>query len=140
MSRSYSYHLYCHLVWGTWRRLPLIDSAIESTIHASIIKKCHELGATPIAIGGVEDHIHLLVQFNPTHRIANLVKEIKGYSSHLVNHVEQTENRFGWQRGYGAFSVGFQEMPKIEKYIDKQKQHHFNGSLLSQYELDDSYQ
>jgi len=139
MNNSHGYHLYCHLVWGTWNRLPVIESSIEGPIYAAIRKKCADLEATAIAIGGTKNHVHLLIRYQPKHRISDLVKEIKGYSSHLVTHTLRSSEFFKWQTGYGAFSVGKTELVRINNYITSQKQHHWHQTLLSDFELNDVY-
>jgi len=86
--------LYLHLVWATWDRLPLITETVESRLYAAIAEKCRKLKCVPLAIGGIDDHIHLLVRLHTTVAIATLVKEVKGSSSHLVTH-EITPSRQG---------------------------------------------
>jgi REP-associated tyrosine transposase len=73
------------------------------------------------AIGGVEDHIHLLLQFPATIAIAEAVKTIKANSSGWMS---DEIGRFGWQAGYGAFSVSQSNIAAVVKYIQNQKQHH----------------
>ncbi len=58
--------LYPHCVWATWDRLPLITPNIEGRLYAAIAAKCLELKCDMIAIGGIEDHVHLLVRFPTT--------------------------------------------------------------------------
>jgi putative transposase len=89
--------LYLHLVWATWDRLPLITSDVEVAIHACIADKCRELKCEPIAVGGIEDHIHLLVGFHAAMAPATIVKEVKGASSHLMTHKLRPDTFFRWQ-------------------------------------------
>jgi len=70
-------HLYVHLVWATWDRLPLIQPAVEKRLYGAMIKKCREFKCIPIRVGGVEDHTHLLVRLHPTTAVAKLVQEVK---------------------------------------------------------------
>ena len=78
--------LYLHCVWATWDRLPLITPAIESRVYAAVAAKAHELKCEVLAIGGIEDHVHLLVRLPTTLTIADLLKGVKGASSHFVVH------------------------------------------------------
>jgi REP element-mobilizing transposase RayT len=73
------------------------------------------------AIGGMEDHIHLLLQFPQTVAIAQLINTIKVNSSGWMS--EQT-GRFAWQEGYGAFSVSKSNWPEVVRYIRNQERHH----------------
>ena len=127
--------LYVHLVWSTWDRLPLINEAFESRLFSAITKKCRELNCEPIAIGGIEDHIHLLIRIHPAISIADLVKQVKGSSSHLMTHEITPNVFFKWQGGYGAFSVSRNDLSKIRNYIDNQKTHHTEVLLEPDYEM-----
>ncbi len=83
----------------------------------------------PLAINGTEDHVHVLVRFPSTLSIAQLVKEMKGASSHLVNHEIRPAASFKWQGGYGAFTVSKDEVPRLMAYIREQKRHHANRTV-----------
>lgn len=126
--------LFCHLVWGTWDRLPLITPAIEPRLYGAIQRKVRELRGVPIAVGGVEDHVHCLCSFHPTVAIAYLVQQIKGASSHLMTHEVIGLNEFKWQGAYGAFTVGADALPAVRAYILGQKEHHRSGDLWQEWE------
>ena len=84
------------------------------------------------AIGGCADHIHLIVSIPPKHAVAYVVKNLKGASSHYVNHVLCPENiKFTWQNGYGCLTLGEKQRPKAEEYVLKQKQHHKESTTNS---------
>ena len=123
MRRSLN-RVYVHLVWATWDRLPLITSDIEAQVYVAIRDKCREFGCPVYAIGGVEDHVHLLVQMHPTVAVATFVGDVKGASSHLVSHVLKPNDFFKWQGSYGAFSVDSAGMPRVIAYIKNQRIHH----------------
>lgn len=122
--------LYVHCVWATWDRLPLITPQIEEQVHAAIAAKCAELGCTPIAIGGIEDHVHLLAQFPPTLPLTKLVGEVKGASSHLVTHKLAPHAFFKWQGSYGVFTVSIRSLDHVAAYVRNQKQRHAHNMLL----------
>ena len=81
--RSPYTQLYLHIVWATWDRLPLITETIKPRLNAAIAEKCRELKCVPLAVGGIADHVHLLVRLHTTVAVATLAKEVKGASSHL---------------------------------------------------------
>src|SRR5690349_16126114 len=97
--------LYVHCVWSTSRRKPLITLAIEAELYPLISAKCRALNCVALAVGGVDDHVHLLVRFDPMLPVSKLIGQIKGSSAHAINHSVRPGYRFEWQDGYGAFTV-----------------------------------
>ncbi|MBM3143380.1 MAG: IS200/IS605 family transposase [Chloroflexi bacterium] len=134
--KKYSAHteLYIHIIWGTWDRLPLITEAIERRLYAAIAAKCRELTCIPLAIGGIEDHVHLLARLHAPISVSELVKGVKGSSSHLVTHEITPGQFFKWQGSYSAFSVSPADLPRLEVYIANQKQHHAANDLTLEWE------
>lgn len=126
--------LYLHAVWSTWDRLPLITEAIEDRIYAAIAQKCHELKCEPLAIGGIADHVHLLVRLHTTVAVATLLKETKGASSHLVTHEIMPGHFFKWQGAYGAFTIRKSDVTTVKAYILNQKQHHAESEIIEEWE------
>jgi putative transposase len=98
--------------------------SVEEALHAAMTAKCRALGCPPIAVGGVEDHVHLLVSLDPAMNVAKLVKDVKGSSSHLMTHGLAQGSQFRWQSGYGAFSLRHDDVPTVRRYIAQQKEHH----------------
>jgi REP-associated tyrosine transposase len=129
--------LYVHLVWGTAGRLPSISMAIERELFAVIAAKTTELRCVPCAIGGTADHIHLLAKLHTTVSVARLVGEVKGASSHFVNHRLGANGTFAWQSGFGAFTLATDDLSAVSNYVRAQKQHHENRRLEPTLELDD---
>ena len=127
--------LYVHYVWATWDRLPLITDQIEQQIYASILAKSRSLKCEPLAIGGIPDHLHLLVRQQYAVSVADLVKGVKGSSSHLVTHELRQGKFFKWQGGYGAFTVSKVSLDPVIHYINLQKKHHADDDLWSGFEL-----
>lgn len=128
MRTSYT-QLYVHLVWATWDRLPLITPDIQAVIYASIVAKCKKLKCIALAVGGIEDHVHLLVRLHTTIAVATLAKEVKGSTSHLITHEIKPYDFFKWQGAYGAFTIRKDDVPHVQAYIHNQKQHHDDSDL-----------
>ncbi len=126
--------LFLHYVWATWDRLPLLTPQIEQAVYAVILDKCNELKCPVLAIGGMPDHIHLLLRLHTTVSVPELIKEVKGASSHLVNHRISTNESFKWQGCYGAFTLAKDEVPIVQTYIEGQKEHHAKGSFQPEWE------
>jgi REP element-mobilizing transposase RayT len=126
--------MYLHCVWAKTQRLPLLTPAIEPKVYACIAAKGRELECAPIAIGGVEDHVHLLVELSTGIEVRKLMKEVKGASSFLVSHELTPDIFFRWQTGYGAFTVSHKDVPAIKAYIKNQKAHHASRTLVAEWE------
>jgi REP element-mobilizing transposase RayT len=136
--RDTEVEIWVHLVWSTWNRAPLITPDIEKSLHRNLVAQAQHQGCKILAIGGVEDHVHLLISLPSTLSIAQLVKQLKGVSSNFVNHELTRNTSFKWQGSYGAFSVSRWDVKKIIHYIQKQKEHHSSQTLISQLEWNES--
>jgi REP element-mobilizing transposase RayT len=134
--RSAHAALYVHLVWATWERQPFLQEDIKRQMYRLIGAKCQELHAQIIAIGGIEDHVHVLVGVPPMLSVADLVKHLKGASSRIMNKQLETSptHFFKWQDGYGAISVSPSALNEVARYIAQQKEHHAAGSLIAPWE------
>lgn len=128
-------HLYIHCVWATWDREPLISPTIVEPLYAALAAKARELGCDPLAINGMPDHVHMLIEFSATISIARLVGEIKGSSSHLVTHILAPGIWFKWQGAYSVFTVSKRGLPWVRRYIQDQQRHHSDRTLLTDLEL-----
>jgi len=123
------------MIWATWDRLPLITPSIEGRLYAAIATKSRQLKCEPYAIGGVEDHIHLLIRLHPAVSVSQIAKEVKGSSSHLITHEVAPGEFFKWQGAYRAFALRKSEVAKLKAYIENQKHHHAEGTLEMGWEL-----
>src|ERR1041384_7016042 len=92
--------VFLHLVWGTWRRHGFITADLRERLYASMIHHATELGADVVALGGMPDHVHLLVRMPMTISIAEFVRRVKGGSSHFVTRVLEWPEPFKWLGGY----------------------------------------
>ncbi len=127
--------VFVHLVWATWDRLALLVGAVEHDAYRAIEAKCSELSAEVLALGGVEDHVHLLVRLPATLTIAALVKNVKGTSAHLIAQHCHPDQFFKWQGGYAAFSVSIGHLDRVSQYIARQREHHAADTLIPAWEL-----
>ena len=132
MSHSYN-KIWIHAIWSTKNREPLINRDIEVNIYNFIKNQMEEMGCKVSLINGMSDHIHCLFLLNPQKSIANVIKQIKGSSSHYVNQQEFINEKFSWQTGYAAFSVSESVFKKAFYYIKNQKQHHSQNTFEQEY-------
>jgi putative transposase len=128
MRKPYT-QLFVHLVWATWDRLPLLDHALRPRVYRCIQAEAFKLGCEVGAIGGIEDHVHVLARCSPVVSVSNLVKQIKGTSSRLVQRELRPDDFFKWQGSYGAFSIAETNIEAVRRYIRRQEEHHRTGRL-----------
>ena len=118
-----------HFVWATWDRLPLITDDIEASAYGYIRQVCADDHCRVLAVGGMPDHVHLLVAMSSTVSMAQLMQHVKGGSSRLISQNLRPAEWFQWQGSYGAFAVCARDRAKIIAYINNQKAHHTDGIL-----------
>jgi REP element-mobilizing transposase RayT len=124
MRKTMSYiSLHVHIVFATKHRQPIILPSWRERLHEYVGGTVNGLGAYADGVGGVEDHIHLLVGFKATHRISDFMRELKKASSSWVRS-EIGMKGFSWQEGYSAFSVSPTARSAVRKYIQNQEIHH----------------
>ena len=129
--------VYVHLVWATWDRQPLLQGEVRRQVYRAIGAKCEELKADIVALGGIEDHVHVLVALPAALSVADLVRHMKGASSYLVasQHRNDPTGFFRWQGAYGACSVSPDALHEVASYVIHQQAHHAAGSLTARWEL-----
>jgi REP element-mobilizing transposase RayT len=118
--------LYLHLAWATWQRRPLLTPEVQPQAYRLILYECGRLKAELMAIGGLEDHVHLLLKVPTTLAPATLAQQAKGATSHALN---RPGSPFRWQEGYGAFSLSKRHVSAIESYVHRQPEHHAKGEV-----------
>jgi len=115
--------LHYHVVFGTKERIPFINVAWRSRLHDYLGGTIRGLGGFPEGIGGVADHVHLLMGIKATHCLSDVMRELKKGSSAWV-HQEIGNNTFAWQEGYAAFTVSSTARDAVRNYIANQEAHH----------------
>lgn len=120
MSHTYAQNV-IHVVFSTKDRRKAIPKEFQPHIWAYATGICKNHGIFVHAVGGTEDHIHLLIQVPPILALANAVLAIKSNSSRWAN---EEGHPFAWQQGYAAFSVSASIVPVVVRYIRNQEAHH----------------
>ena len=126
--------IWIHAVWSTKERIPIIKTDVEKKIFLFVSNQLKELGCPVRIVNGMPDHIHCLFLMNPQKTITEIVKQIKGSSSHFINQESLIDEKFAWQTGYAAFSVSESAVVKVFDYIKNQKQHHQKHTFQKEYE------
>ena len=118
------------MVWGVKNREPLIQVEFEEPLHNVMAGKAKELGAFVYAVGGIDDHVHLVASVPPRVALADFIGQVKGNSSHFVNHQVSLPYHFSWQAEYGVVSFGGKQLDLVVRYVKNQRQHHLAGTII----------
>jgi len=115
---------YFHCVFATKDRQPLIRPELQERLWPYLGGIARQNGMVAMEIGGVADHVHMLLAMSSTISLAKAMQFVKGGSAKWVHEVFAEHWRFGWQVKYGAFSVSFSQLEKTRTYIQTQAEHH----------------
>ncbi len=115
--------LHYHLVFSTKDRYPFIQPQWQERLFEYLGGTIKGLGGFPQAVGGVADHVHLLLGLKATHCLADFMRELKKASS-MWMHDELNVGTFAWQEGYAAFTVSASVRAGVKRYIANQAEHH----------------
>jgi REP element-mobilizing transposase RayT len=126
--------IWIHAIWATKDRKPLIQLNVENQIYQFISDQLREQDCPVRIINGMPDHIHCLFLLSPQKTISDVVKQIKGSSSHFINQQELIPEKFSWQTGYAAYSVSESVVTKVFEYIQNQKIHHQKKTFQQEYD------
>lgn len=113
-----------HIVFSTKHRKASILATIEEEMHKYLCGIARNRQSPVIAIGGMPDHVHLLVSLSKNLSLAAFMQELKGDSSKWIKTRGQEFATFAWQDGYGAFSISETHVAPLVKYIADQREHH----------------
>ena len=129
-------HTYCcslfHCVFSAKGRRKTIPPEIQPRLWAYMGGIAREHVMKALGIGGMEDHVHLLLSLSSSMSIAAAMREVKSASSHWM-HETCAMNGFEWQEGYGAFSIGWTQVAATLAYIARQKEHHQKRDFQAEY-------
>jgi putative transposase len=124
--------LYFHIVFSTKDRLPLIADDWKEKLHAYLGGIVRNQKGVALAVGGIDNHVHLLVSLNATHCLSDVLRELKASSSGWI-HREIGLKSFSWQVGYGAFTVSPNNLDRVKNYILNQETHHQKQNFQDEY-------
>jgi REP element-mobilizing transposase RayT len=117
-------NLIYHIVFSTKNRGPSITPDIRDGLYAYLGGIVRSEGGILLEVGGVADHVHLVVKLKPVVAVATALRVIKSNSSRWVNDTAGRNERFEWQVGYAAFSVSESQVEAVRRYVRNQEEHH----------------
>ena len=117
-------NLLTHIIFSTKDRAPVIDAELKPELHEYLGGMVREIKGKAYSINGTGDHVHLLMSLPPSLALSDAMKTIKANSSRWVSDKWSTRKNFGWQIGYGAFSVSKSNVATVIRYIETQGKHH----------------
>ena len=124
--------LHYHLVFSTKNRFPFIKSEWRYDLHSYLGGIVKGLKGVPVAIGGVEDHAHLLIGLRAIHRLDYVVRDVKSGSSGWIHDIIKVK-KFEWQGGYLGVTVSPSQIERVKQYILNQERHHRGKSFQDEY-------
>ena len=124
--------IYIHCVFSTKNRQRNISSDIKNRLYDYITGIGRKNKIETKAIGGIDDHVHILMLLSPAMPASKAVQLIKGGSSKWMNDIIKS-GKFEWQEGYGAFSIGISQVGATIKYIKNQEEHHKKHSFKEEF-------
>jgi putative transposase len=127
------YSLTIHCVFSTRNREPSITGELRDRLWPFMGGILRQNKIKALSIGGTANHVHVLISLPTTLSVAKAVQLLKGSSSKWIHETFPKQQTFGWQRGYGAFSVGISHIDETVAYIRNQVEHHRTKSFEEEY-------
>lgn len=124
---------YIHLVFHVKTTSVAIQEYDQEKLFAYVAGLVNKNGCTSIRVGGVRDHIHVLLGLSSTMTIADLVEKIKYASNKYLKELAPGYRGFAWQAGYGAFSVSPKDLDAAKEYVANQREHHKHKNFNEEY-------
>jgi REP element-mobilizing transposase RayT len=128
-------YLYVHVIWCVARREAVLTRPVRRVLFAHVQKEAGEKGIKIVVMGGVEDHVHCLLQLMPAQNLAQVVRTVRSASSEWVNVNKLLAAVFEWEEGYAAYSVSPSGVAAVVDYISKQEELHQSKTLESELKI-----
>ena len=135
MTHTYRTHYY-HLIWSTKNREKWITPEIQNNLYlyiGGIMRNNHN--CVLLGIGGISDHVHLLMSLSLPDKFTQVVRDVKANSSLWIHKNYPQSNLFAWQEGYASYSVSYSSVEKVLNYINNQEEHHKKTTFDEEYVL-----
>jgi putative transposase len=117
-------NLHYHIVFAVKGRRPMLTDAIAPRVHEFLGGAFRAQGGVAILINGAADHVHILAGLRPDRSLSDVMRNVKATSSGWIHDTYADLADFGWQAGYGAFTVSKSQMDRVGAYIADQRERH----------------
>jgi putative transposase len=132
MANTYS-QIHIQVVFAVEARQCLIRAPFREEVQKYTTSMVTHRGQKLLAIYCMPDHTHLLIGLRPNMALSDLVQDIKRSSSSFINSKRWIVGRFSWQEGFGAFSYGHSQIPRVIRYVRNQEEQHARTSFREEY-------
>jgi REP element-mobilizing transposase RayT len=132
MANTYT-QIYLQIVFSVKGRQHLVQKSWKDELYKYICGIVNGKGQKVYAIGGVSDHIHILISLKANIAVSDLVRDIKANSSKWINEKGFIKSKFQWQEGFGAFSYAQSQLDRVIAYINNQEEHHRKRTFKEEY-------
>ncbi|HEV3099062.1 MAG TPA: IS200/IS605 family transposase [Candidatus Udaeobacter sp.] len=132
MANTYT-SLHYHVVFSTKNRQPFLTEAVRDRLFAYLGGIARENGMNALGVGGIADHVHLLLSIPAPLAVSKAVQLIKGGSSHWLKETFPDIIDFAWQDGYAAFTVSQSQLDDVRVYVRAQAEHHRTKTFAEEY-------
>ena len=132
---THSSRCWLHLIWETLGRKPMLDKRAAAKASLNLGEYACKKGIYMKINYFNAEHTHALIDLPTSLTIEEVIKLLKGSSSHWINEEQLVRGRFAWGRGYGAFSVSRSDVDRVANYIARQEEHHRKRTFAQEYEL-----
>ena len=128
MGHTFS-HILCHVIFSTKGRINYLYKDLRPNLYSYLCGIAQHEGCQIVNIGGVDDHVHILIRIKPALSISDVVRKLKTNSSKWIHENQTNLKDFSWQSGFSCFSVSESGKSAVIAYIDEQEDHHLKVSF-----------
>lgn len=132
MTHAYKTHFF-HLIWSTKARKEWLDVEIQSRLYPYMGGIIRNLNGSLLEIGGMPDHVHLLVNLSNLDKYSYFIRDVKAHSTMWIHKNFSELNDFAWQEGFASLTVSYSSLDKVKNYIRGQKEHHKKMTFEEEY-------
>jgi putative transposase len=125
--------LLAHLIWATSNRRATLVRDFDGWFTDFAAAACRRIGCDLLAVGNASDHVHAVVRLSSSAALAEVVRRLKGGSSHAWN-VRECGTPLHWQTGYWARSIDQEALAMLTAYVREQRVRHATATTLAAWE------